>query len=546
MSESIREVRLKKLAELRARGVNPYPDRFERTHTLAETRAAAAPLELAAGAPARADAPAMRLCGRLMAFRDMGKLTFGKIADFSGELQIALNQAVLGKETYDTFQRFFDVGDFLGVEGRLFVTRRGELTLDVARFELLGKAIRPLPEKWHGLQDQELRWRHRYLDLVMNPETRARFRLRSQIVRVMRELLDQSGFEEVETPVLMPHASGAMARPFVAHHNSLDLDVFLRIAPETYLKRLIVGGYDRVYEFARCFRNEGLDPSHLQDFTMLEGYAAYWNFVDNMDFTERLVQHTLEKVKSSLRVEFGGKATDFSGAWPRRTLRKLIIEDSGIDIDRHPDADALRGAIREQGIRLEDAEKLGRGNLIDALYKKVSRPKIANPIFVTSHPADLSPLARRNDVNPAQVDRFQLVVHGWSTPSTSGRASTSRRRRGRRATRRPWSWRRITSSPWSTACRRSRASAWGSTASSRSSAGRRTSATSCSSRSCGRRRCRARRRPAREPRGGKSRRPRGGRDRRGPGRPPRRGRGRLGARGRLDRREDREPSDLRR
>jgi lysyl-tRNA synthetase class 2 len=413
MSDSIRDARLKKVEALRARGVNPYPERFDRTHTLAEARAEGEKLGPKPGEPAQPTFPEMRLCGRLMAFRDMGKLTFGRIEDSSGKLQIALNQADLGKERYKELMGDLDVGDFVGVEGRLFVTKKGELTIGGARVTLLGKCLRPLPEKWHGLVDQELRWRHRYLDLVMNEETRARFRLRSQVVRTMREFLDAHRFEEVETPVLCGHASGAMARPFVAHHHSLDLDVFLRIAPETYLKRLIVGGYDRVYEFARCFRNEGMDPSHLQDFTMLEWYAAYWNFVDNMDFTERLVQHTLEKTRGTLVVEFGGKKTDFGGKWPRKTLRELILEDSGIDIDAFPTADALRAETKAKGIRLEDAEKLGRGNLIDALYKKVSRPKIASPLFVTSHPTDLSPLARRNDANPAQVDRFQLVVHGW-------------------------------------------------------------------------------------------------------------------------------------
>jgi lysyl-tRNA synthetase class 2 len=402
---------------MRARGENPYPDRFARTHTLAEARREGEKAGLQPGAATAPGAAVLRLAGRLMAFRDMGKLTFGSIQDASGKLQIALNQANLGAQSYARFQKLFDVGDFVGVSGRLFVTRRGELTLDVAEYQLLGKALRPLPEKWHGLQDQELRWRHRYLDLVMNEATRERFRTRTRLVRVMRALLDAEGFEEVETPVLVPHASGAMARPFVAHHNALDLDVFLRIAPETYLKRLIVGGYDRVYEFARCFRNEGMDPSHLQDFTMLEWYAAYWNFVDNMDFTERLVKHTLEKVAGSLKVEFGGKATDFGGAWPRKALHELIREDAGIEIDEHTTADALREAIRKAGIRLElkagELEKLSRGNLVDQLYKKVSRPKIENPVFVTQHPADLSPLARRNDRDPAKVDRFQLVVHGW-------------------------------------------------------------------------------------------------------------------------------------
>ncbi len=402
MGDSVRDVRLRKLAELRARGVNPYPERFPRTHTIAEARA------LGPGAEG------LKLAGRLMAFRDMGKLTFGAIHDQSDKIQIALNVATLGKDRYDVFQKLYDVGDFVGCEGKLFLTKRGELTLDVADYRLLGKALRPLPEKWHGLQDQELRWRQRHLDLVMNPETRERFRMRTRVVRTMREYLDAHGFEEVDTPVLVPHASGALARPFIAHHNSLDLDVYLRIAPETYLKRLIVGGYDRVYEFARCFRNEGMDPSHLQDFTMLEYYCAYWNYEDNMDFTEKLVKHVLERARGSLKVSFGGRETDFgAGAWPRKTFRELILADAGIDIDAHDTADGLRAAIGAAGIRLEDTEKLGRGNLVDALYKKVSRPKIQEPTFVTKHPLDLSPLARRNDDDPRIVDRFQLVVNAW-------------------------------------------------------------------------------------------------------------------------------------
>ncbi len=412
-ASEIRALRLRKLDELRARGVNPYPDRYERTHSVAEARTEGERTAPPAGEWPPADAAVLRLAGRLMAFRDMGKLTFGQLRDHSAGIQVALSQKDVGAESYKDFLRLIDVGDFLAVEGSLFRTRTGELTVKVQRWRLLGKALRPLPEKWHGLKDQELCWRHRYLDLSTNEETRARFRLRSAVVRELRAFLDRHGFEEVETPVLMPHPSGALAKPFVAHHNSLAMDVFLRIAPETYLKRLIVGGYDRVYEIARCFRNEGMDPSHLQDFTMLEWYAAYWNYVDNMGFTERLLKHVLEATRGSLRVSFGGVETDFSGDWPRRSIRELIRERCGVDLARHETADALRAEIAARGVRLEDALKLGRGNLIDALWKKVARPHVTSPTFVIQHPADLSPLARRNDDDPAIVDRFQLVVNGW-------------------------------------------------------------------------------------------------------------------------------------
>jgi lysyl-tRNA synthetase class 2 len=417
MADNEREVRLEKLERFREEGINPYPDRYERTHTLEDARAHGEVLSPEPGEPASEEQPELRVAGRVMAYRAMGRLSFGHVQDHTGRMQFALNQKVLGKPLCKRFQKWIDLGDHVGLTGRLFRTKRGELTLDVTSWELLGKALRPLPSKWHGLQDQEARWRQRYLDLLMSDETRERFRKRAEVVRVMRRFLEDHAFIEVETPVLAAKASGAMARPFVAHHNALNMEVFLRIAPETYLKRLVIGGYDRVYEMARCFRNEGMDPSHLQDFTMLEWYAAYWNYVDNMDFTERLIKHTIEEVCGSLQVEFGGRTVDFSGPWPRKTLRDVVLEDSGIDIEAHGDAASLREAIRAAGVDLERSEEeiasLGRGNLIDRLYKVVSRRKINDPLFITSHPADLSPLARRSDDNPARADRFQLVVCGW-------------------------------------------------------------------------------------------------------------------------------------
>ncbi|GIW72639.1 MAG: lysine--tRNA ligase [Planctomycetota bacterium] len=396
---------------------SPYPDRFARTHTLAEARALGERLGLEVGAAPRDDAPQLRLCGRLMALRDMGRLGFARLQDHSGALQLVFEVRALGQEAYRRAVRLLDVGDHLGAQGRLFYTRKGELSLLVEQWQLLSKALRPLPEKWHGLRDRELCWRQRYLDLLVNPETRERFRRRGELVRALRAMLEEHGFVEVETPVLTPQPSGALARPFVTHHHALDLDVYLRIAPETWLKRLIVGGYDRVYEFARCFRNEGMDPSHLQDFTMLEWYAAWWNYLDNMEFTEQLVRHAVERVVGGTAVEIRGRRVEFGGRWERRTLRELILQDSGIDIDAHADAASLRAAIAARGIDLEqspeETARLGRGSLIDRLYKVVSRPRIDGPLFITAHPADLSPLARRSDEDPARADRFQLVVAGW-------------------------------------------------------------------------------------------------------------------------------------
>lgn len=399
--ERIRAVKIEKIGRLEEEGIRPYPERYDRTHTLSEV----ASLAVGTGG--------IRLCGRIVSRREFGKLTFFDLQDLEGRFQCALQQDRVGKEAFKRFLKLVDIGDFVGVEGELFLTQKGQLSLQGDGWTFLGKALRPLPEKYHALSDQETRYRQRYLDLIMDPESRRRFHLRGRLVRALRRQLDAAGFEEVETPVLLNKASGAMATPFRTHHNALDQSMVLRIAPETYLKRCIVAGYDRVYEFARVFRNEGIDPSHLQDFTMLEFYAAYWNFVDNMDFTEKLIRGSLEECLGSLAIDFGDEVIDFGAEWPRRSLGELIEEHAGIDIEAHPDADALRGAIAARGLQLEGIELLGRGNLIDQLYKKVCRPHLRQPIFITSHPTDLSPLARRNDDEPGIADRFQLVVRGW-------------------------------------------------------------------------------------------------------------------------------------
>ncbi len=401
MGDEQRRVRIEKLARLRDLGVNPYPGRFERTHGLADAR----------GLPPGTGP--VRIAGRVLAIRIMGKLTFVTLRDGTGRCQAAIRRDAVGEEAYDVLRRLVDIGDFLGVEGTTFTTRTGEPTVDAAGFLLLGKTLRPLPEKWHGLTDREACWRRRYLDLAMNEATMERFVFRSRLVRALRAFLEDRGFVEVDTPVLQPKASGALARPFIARHNALDMDVFLRIAPETWLKRCIVGGFDRVFEFARCFRNEGMDPSHLQDFTMLEFYAAWWDFEDNMRFTEEFLFRTLTGLLGTPSAAIGGRTVDFTPPWPRHTLRDLILRDSGIDVVAHPDAPSLRSAVTAKGLVIEDMDTLSRGSLIDQLWKKVSRPRLVGPAFVTAHPIDLSPLARRNDTDPAVADRFQLVVNGW-------------------------------------------------------------------------------------------------------------------------------------
>ena len=396
-----RAIRVEKLGRLGEADIQPYPERYERTHDLAVCR------ELPE------ETKDVSVAGRVLSARVMGKLSFITLQDQSGRCQVSIRQNDVGPDNYKVLKKLVDIGDFLGVRGETYVTRTGEPTVAASEFTFLGKTLRSLPEKWHGVTDQETVYRRRYLDLIMNRESTDRFLLRSRLIRETRHYLEEHRFVEIETPILTTKSSGAAARPFVSHHNALDMPVFMRIAPETYLKRAVVGGLDRVFEFARCFRNEGMDPSHLQDFTMLEYYCAYWNYEDNMEFTEKLVQHVLQELFGTLELTIGERTIDFSGHWPRVTFRDLLIKDAGIDINDFPDADSLRAEMKTRGHHIEEAESLGRGNLIDQLYKLTSRPSLIEPVFVTCHPIDLSPLARRNDDDPTIADRFQLLINGW-------------------------------------------------------------------------------------------------------------------------------------
>ncbi len=399
--DEIRRIKLEKIERLREMGRNPYPERFDRTHTLSEAN------EIEEGVTN------VRIAGRMISRKEFGKFAFFNLQDLDGQCQASIQIDKVGKETFNEFSKLADIGDFIGVDGEMGRSKIGTPTVKIDSYQILGKTLQPLPEKYHGIADQESRYRRRYLDLIMDEESRRRFRLRGRLIRSIRRILDENGFDEVDTPVLQVKPSGALAKPFVTHHNALDMPVYMRIAPETYLKRCIVAGYDRVYDVARVFRNEGMDPSHLQDFTMLEYYCAYWNYVDNMDFTEKLIRECLEECLGTLQVTVGDDTIDFGGDWPRRSLGELIEEHSGIKIAECPDAESLKAAIRDRSITVDKIDKLGRGALIDQLYKKVCRPKLIQPIFVTSHPKDLSPLARANDDDPTITDRFQLVVRGW-------------------------------------------------------------------------------------------------------------------------------------
>lgn len=399
-------LRQKKVDLLCSKKRNPYAAKFDRTMNLAEAK------NLNDGAKAS-------LAGRIVLFRDMGKLTFATLQDQSGRMQIAFREEEIGKEEYALMLETMDLGDIIGIEGERFTTQKGEPTILVKKWTMLTKALRQPPEKWHGIADRETAYRQRYLDMMSNRETMDRFLLRSAFIRALREFYWANGFLEVDLPVLVNSASGALATPFRTHHEALDLDVFLRIALETHQKEALVGGLDRTYSIGPVFRNEGMDPSHLQEFTMCEHYASYWDFQDNITFTEMMLREVLLKVTGSTKTTIPGrdgalKEVDFSGSWDVISLADAIKRDAGIDIDAAQSADDLRALMKAKKIELEvDVKTLGRGNLIDQLYKKVSRPKIVKPTFITNHPIDLSPLARRNDENPEITDRFQLVVGGW-------------------------------------------------------------------------------------------------------------------------------------
>ena len=381
----------------------PYPEKFDVNYEISD----AARLEDGVAG--------VRVAGRIILMRKMGKMSFLTIGDINGKIQISVKLDMIGEEEYKKFKANYDLGDFIGVVGEVFTTHTGEKTIRADEITFLGKALKPLPEKFHGVEDIEKIYRERYLDLIMNDEAKKKFLFRSKFIREIRNYLDHNGYIEIETPILNNKASGATAKPFITHHNALDIDLYLRIAPETYLKRAIVGGFTKVFEIARCFRNEGIDATHLQDFTMIEGYCAYYNYKDNMKFLRDMLQTIIMNLFGTLVINVGDKEVDLSGEWECVSFRELIMRYSDIDINIYNTKEKLLDKIREDNIDIDSEtplENLGYGNLVDQLYKKVARVHIVNPIFLTEHPISLSPLARANDDNPEITDRFQLVING--------------------------------------------------------------------------------------------------------------------------------------
>lgn len=392
-------IRLDKLETLRQQGIEPYADRYQRTHMAQEILDQFSELE---GQDAK-------VAGRIMSKRDQGKVIFVHIQDFSGRLQIYIRKDEVGEEWFEMISKF-DVGDIIGVKGKVFRTKRGEISIHAEEVQILSKAMRALPEKFHGLTNVELRYRQRYLDLIMNPEVKNVFVMRSKIIRAMREYLEGKGFLEVETPTLHTIPGGAAARPFITHHNALDIDLYLRIALELPLKRLIVGGFDRVFEIGRNFRNEGISIKHNPEFTMMELYQAFANYEDIMELTENTIAYIAQKVHGKLEIEYQEEMLDFTTPWRRLPMLEGILEYSGVDFREILTDEEARKVAQEKGVHVE--KNASRGKIINEFFEEFVESKLIQPTFITGHPVEISPLAKRNKEQPEYTDRFEVFVYG--------------------------------------------------------------------------------------------------------------------------------------
>lgn len=398
--------RRRKLAALRASG-EAFPNGFRRRHLAAEL---AADHERAGKEELAAKAPSTAVAGRVMLRRAMGKATFVTLADRSGRIQCYLREDNLGAAAYEAVNELWDIGDIVGVRGTVMKTNKGELTVRAAHAQLLVKSLRPLPEKRHGLADQETRYRQRYLDLMVNDDSRQVFVARSRIVAALRGFFDDRGFMEVETPMMHPIPGGATARPFVTHHHSLNLPLYLRVAPELYLKRLLIGGFERVYEINRCFRNEGLSSRHNPEFTTVEFYQAYADYRDFMELTEELLRHLLAELGVGATIPFEGHAIDFDRRIPRVPMAKAVGTAFGVAEAELASPAKLRELARAEGVAVEAGA--GPGKLLMALFEARVEATLIQPTFITGYPAEVSPLARRNEDDPQITDRFELFVGG--------------------------------------------------------------------------------------------------------------------------------------
>lgn len=396
-----RDNRIEKLQKLRELGIDPYPYRFQRTHSIEEALAGEELLSV--------EETEIAVAGRVMSLRGHGHTSFGNIKDDTGRIQFYIKDKDVAEDTWALF-KLLDIGDIVGIWGTLFRTRTEELTVKVAKLELLSKSLLPLPEKYHGLQDKELRYRRRYVDLIVNDEVMEVFRMRTRIIDVIRDYLREHGFLEVETPILQPLYGGAMARPFVTHHNTLDMTLYLRIADELYLKRLVVGGMERVFEFSKDFRNEGMDRSHNPEFTMLECYAAYWDYNDMMGFVEEMYGRLCDKLLGKSVIKFGDNEIDLSPPWKRMTFFDSIKEKTGADLSRAGE-DELKKIAKKHDIDTDGIS--GRAELLDKLFSELVEPGLIQPVFITDYPVELSPLAKMHRSEEGLVERFEPYIAGF-------------------------------------------------------------------------------------------------------------------------------------
>jgi lysyl-tRNA synthetase class 2 len=400
--EALSAERRRKRDAVADKGIDPYPIRFDRTDTTADLRSRYADLE-----PDVRTGQTVRVAGRLTSIRGHGRLSFANLEDVTGKIQLLMQEANLD-ESSATVLANFDLGDWIGAEGEVITSRRGELSVDVTGLWLLSKALRPLPDKWHGLTETDTRYRQREVDLLANPESRHVFDTRFKAIAALRRLLVDEDFVEVDTPILQPQAGGALARPFMTHANALDIDLSLRIAPELYLKRLVVGGYERVFEIARNFRNEGVDTRHSPEFTALEAYRAFGDVNDGMDLTERLIVGATQSATERLTFTIGDRQIDLTPPWPRRQLLDWVEELVGQRLHPSDPVESVRAVCQEKGV--DFLPEWGSGKLIFEIYDTILLPTVVNPVFVCGFPVEVSPLARHRPDDPTLADRFELAI----------------------------------------------------------------------------------------------------------------------------------------
>ncbi len=415
------KLRREKMEELRDAGENPFAYSYDRSTTPLQIQAKYSVLKEEEESPEQ-----VSIAGRIMTKRGHGKASFANLQDESGQVQIYAKLDVLGEKKYGVFEKL-DLGDIIGVKGKVFRTRRGELTVKVEELTLLTKSLHPLPEKWHGLQDKELRYRQRYVDLIVNPEVKAAFAKRSKIITTLRNILSEKGFMEVETPILHPIAGGAAARPFETYHNTLDRKLFMRVAPELYLKRLIVGGFEKVFEIGRSFRNEGISFKHNPEYTMLELYWAYVDYQSIMDLTEEVVTKIVLETCGTLEVQYKDHLINFKRPWQRLGLLDALKKYAGEDLDK-PEGE-IRAIAKKRGI--EGVEKMSRGKLIGELYDLLVEPHLIQPTFIVDYPLETSPLAKKKRDNPKIVERFEVIIAGMELANAFSELNDPIDQRGR-------------------------------------------------------------------------------------------------------------------